>query len=312
MSLAAPVMTKRIRTVLRTVSTILRMVRFSHSIFALPFALSGAALAAAVAGIQPAQIGWIILAMVAARSAAMGFNRLVDRQIDAQNPRTAQRELPAGILSPVAVWIFVILSASGLVLAAWKLNPLCLALSPVALFVVGGYSFTKRFTWASHLVLGLGLGLAPLGAWIAVTGQFGPVPILLGLAVLSWVAGFDILYSCQDHEYDSGAALHSIPVRFGLAGAMRLARVLHVATIGFMLGVGSVAGLQWIYFTGVAGITLLLLWEHRLVSPDNLTKVNMAFMTANSIISVAYFALTLADLLLLGNTSLWATPVEHP
>jgi 4-hydroxybenzoate polyprenyltransferase len=286
-----------------------RMIRFSHSIFALPFAFSGAALAAAVAGITAAQVGWIILAMVAARSAAMGFNRLVDRHIDAANPRTAQRELPQGVVSPLAVWILVVLSALALIGAAWKLNPLCLALSPVALFVVGGDSFTKRFTWGSHLVLGLGLGLAPLGAWIAVAGQFNPAPVLLGLAVMSWVAGFDILYSCQDHEYDKGVGLHSIPVRFGLVGALRLARILHVMTIVFMLCVGTVAGLRWIYFAGVGAITLLLCWEHRLVRPDDLTKVNTAFMTANSIISVAYFAFTLTDLLLLGDQPLWAVSV---
>ena len=286
-----------------------RMIRFSHSIFALPFALSGAALAAAVGGITAAQVGWIILAMVAARSAAMGFNRLVDRHIDAANPRTAQRELPQGVVSPLAVWILVVLSAAALIGAAWKLNPLCLALSPVALFVVGGYSFTKRFTWASHLVLGLGLGLAPLGAWIAVAGQFNPAPVLLGVAVMSWVAGFDILYSCQDHEYDKGVGLHSIPVRFGLVGALRLARLLHVMTIVFMLAVGTVAGMRWIYFAGVGAITLLLCWEHRLVRPDDLTKVNTAFMTANSIISVAYFAFTLTDLLLLGDQPLWGASV---
>ena len=286
-----------------------RMIRFSHSIFALPFALSGAALAAAVGGITAAQVGWIILAMVAARSAAMGFNRLVDRHIDAANPRTAQRELPQGVVSPLAVWILVVLSAVALIGAAWKLNPLCLALSPVALFVIGGYSFTKRFTWGSHLVLGLGLGLAPLGAWIAVAGQFNPAPVLLGLAVMSWVAGFDILYSCQDHEYDKGVGLHSIPVRFGLVGALRLARLLHVMTIVFMLAVGTVAGMRWIYFAGVGAITLLLCWEHRLVRPDDLTKVNTAFMTANSIISVAYFAFTLTDLLLLGDQPLWGASV---
>ncbi len=294
MSLSAPVVTYG------------RMIRFSHSIFALPFAFSGAAMAAAVAGITLSQVGWITLAMVSARSSAMGFNRLVDRHIDAANPRTANRELPQGILSPVSVWILVILSASALVGAAWMLNPLCLALSPVALFVVGGYSFTKRFTWGSHLVLGLGLGLAPLGAWIAVTGQFALVPVMLGLAVMSWVAGFDILYSCQDHEYDQGVGLHSIPVRFGLAGALRLARLLHVLTIVFMTGVGSMSGMQWIYFAGVGAIAALLVWEHRLVKPDDLTKVNTAFMTANSIISVAYLVFTLADLLLLGDQPLWA------
>tara|TARA_A100001037_G_scaffold89265_1_gene80913 strand:- start:3190 stop:3873 length:684 start_codon:yes stop_codon:yes gene_type:complete len=179
-----------------------RMVKFSHSIFALPFAFSGAALAAKEAGITPLQIGWIALAMVGARSAAMGFNRLADRHIDAANPRTAGRELPSGQVSPVAVGFFVALSSAALVFAAWKLNPLCLYLSPLVLGVLFAYSLCKRFTWASHLVLGLSLGGAPLGAWVAVTGGFAWPPVLLGLAVLMWVAGFDIIYACQDYEHD--------------------------------------------------------------------------------------------------------------
>ena len=277
-----------------------RLIKFSHSIFALPFALSGAALAAAVTGIHPRQVLWIVVAMVAARSAAMGFNRIVDRRIDADNPRTAQRELVTGALSTGAAAAFVVLSSAVFVAAAWQLNPLCLALSPVALAVILGYSYTKRFTWGSHLFLGASLGLAPLGAWIAVAGGFDLPPVLLGLAVLSWVAGFDVLYACQDHDFDIGAGLHSIPARFGLAGALRLARLFHLLAVLFMVWVGLAAGLHLVYFAGVAAIAALLAWEHRLVKPDDLTKVNTAFMTMNSLVSVAYLAFTLADLMMLG------------
>ena len=280
-----------------------RMIKFSHSIFALPFALSGAALATATHGIQPMRLLWIVVAMVAARSAAMGFNRLVDRKIDADNPRTAQRELPSGVMSVAAVALFVLLSSVLLVLAAWQINGLCLALSPVALFVVFAYSFTKRFTWASHLVLGMGLALAPLGAWIAVTGSFDLTPVLLGLAVMTWAAGFDILYACQDCDFDQGAGLHSIPVRFGLSGALLLARVLHVLAVLLMIGLGVDASLRVIYFVGVAAIAALLAYEHYLVSPEDLRQVNTAFMTMNGLVSVAFFFFTLADLLYLGDAT---------
>lgn len=286
-----------------------RMIKFSHSIFALPFALSGAALAAATYGFRWVQLGWIVVAMVAARSAAMGFNRLVDRHIDAANPRTARRELPAGAMSATAVTLFVLVSSALLVVAAWQLNPLCLWLSPVALAVVFGYSFTKRFTWGSHLVLGLALALAPLGAWIAVTGRFDLPPVILGAAVMTWVAGFDVLYACQDHDFDRGAGLHSIPVRFGLHGALRLARGLHVLAVGAMLGLGAVADLQAVYFVGVVAIAGLLVHEHRLVRPDDLTQVNTAFMTMNSLVSVAFFVFTLVDLLWLGDSDTpWILP----
>lgn len=286
-----------------------RMIKFSHSIFALPFAFSGAALAAATHGIQPSRLLWIVVAMVAARSAAMGFNRLVDRHIDAANPRTAQRELPAGTMSVLSVSLLVILSSALLVLASWQLNPLCLLLSPLALAVVLMYSYTKRFTWASHLFLGVALALAPLGAWIAVTGHFDLAPVVLGLAVMSWVAGFDVLYSCQDYDYDRQAGLYSIPVRFGLLGALRLARVLHALAVVCMVGVGVIAGLQVVYFIGVAAIACLLAYEHRLVSPEDLTQVNTAFTTMNSLVSVAFFAFTLADLLWMGDASSdWILP----
>ena len=276
-----------------------RMIKFSHSVFALPFALSGAALAATVDGITLPQVGWIILAMVAARSAAMGFNRIADRDIDAANPRTRNRELPRGIVSPFAAGLFVFLSAGLLVWASAQLNPLCLYLSPVAIAIIFLYSYTKRFTWLSHLVLGSCLGLAPLGAWIAVTGRFDLPPVILGLSVLSWVAGFDILYSCQDEAFDVKSGLYSIPVRFGLKRSLHIARGLHTLAVLLMALLGHFMHMDVVYFAGVIFISALLAYEHALVKPDDLTKVNMAFMTMNSIVSIAYFTFTLADLLFL-------------
>jgi 4-hydroxybenzoate polyprenyltransferase len=287
-------------SLLEAVSTYGRMIRFSHSIFALPFAFSGAALAAAQNGIRPQQILWIVVAMVGARSAAMGFNRLADRQYDAANPRTAQRELPSGQVSPAAVVLFVFLSSAALVVAAWQLNSLCLYLSPLVLAVLFFYSLTKRFTWSSHLVLGLSLGGAPLGAWIAVTGGFALPPLLLCAAVLTWVAGFDIIYSCQDRDYDVDVGLHSIPARFGIPRALHIARVLHVASVFVMALLGWHAELGAFYWLGVLAIAVLLTWEHRLVSPGDLARVNMAFLNLNAIISVVYFVCTLADLVFLG------------
>ena len=278
-----------------------RMIKFSHSIFALPFALSGAILAAAEVGIRFDQVGWIIAAMVGARSAAMGFNRLVDRSIDADNPRTQNRELPRGVVSPLAVTVFVTLSGGILVWAAWELNPLCFYLSPLVLAVLFLYSFTKRFTWASHLVLGLCLGGAPVGAWIAVTGGFGLAPFLLGLAVLFWVAGFDVIYACLDRDFDLNSGLHSIPVRFGVARALQVARVLHVLAALFLVAVGLAAQLHALYFFGIAAIGGLLFYEHCLVSPEDLSRMGTAFLTMNSTISTVYFVFTLADLVILGD-----------
>jgi 4-hydroxybenzoate polyprenyltransferase len=277
-----------------------RMIKFSHSVFALPFAFSGAALAAVHNGITLAQVGWLALAMVGARSAAMGFNRLVDRQIDAANPRTQNRELPRAMVSPQAVTFFVVLSSALFILAAYRLNPLCLYLSPLVLAVLLFYSLTKRFTWASHLVLGLSLGGAPLGAWIAVSGTFDLVPVLLGAAVLTWVAGFDIIYACQDYDFDVETELHSIPVRFGVQRALHLARVLHVLAVGLWAVVGAMMGLNAIYFVGVVVVAALLVYEHRLVGGGDMAKVGMAFQTVNSIISVLYLAFIVADLLIFG------------
>jgi 4-hydroxybenzoate polyprenyltransferase len=270
-----------------------RMIRFPHSVFALPFALTAAALAARGSGITARQVFWIIVAMVAARSAAMGFNRLVDHAIDARNPRTAGRELPRGTLSRGEVVAFVALSSTALVLAAGMLNPLCLALSPLALAIVFGYSYTKRLTAASHLVLGLALAVAPVGAWLAVRGRMDIVPVVLGLAVLLWVAGFDTIYACQDAAFDREEGLHSLPARLGVAPALLFARAMHAVAVLLLLAVYWLAPLHPLYLVGVAGVTLLLAREHSLVRADDLSRVMHAF-NLNGWVSLGYFAFTLA------------------
>ena len=269
-----------------------RMVKFSHSVFALPFALASASLAARD-GFRWGQIGWIVVAMVGARSAAMGFNRLADHDIDARNPRTAGRELPQGRLRRAEVWSLVALSAAALVIAAAMLNPLCLALSPVALAIVLGYSYTKRFTFLSHVFLGLSLAIAPVGAWLAIRGAFAPVPIVIAGAVLFWVAGFDVIYACQDVDFDRRAGLHSIPARLGVAGGLRVARAFHVLAVALMAGVYPLAGLHPAYLAGVAAIAGILAWEHALVRADDLSRVDAAFFTLNGWVSVLYLAVTL-------------------
>ena len=270
-----------------------RMVKFSHSVFALPFAMASATLAAPEGGLAPETLAWIVVAMVGARSAAMGFNRLADHAIDARNPRTAARELPAGAMSRGEVWLFVIVSAAALVLAAWRLNPLCLALSPVALFVIFGYSYTKRFTALSHAVLGLGLAIAPVGAWIAVRGRFDLPPVLLGLAVLAWVAGFDIIYACQDVDFDRGAGLNSIPARLGVGGALRVSRALHVAAVLLLASLPAVTALHVVYLAGVVLVAVMLAYEHSLVREGDLSRVDAAFFTVNGWIGVLYLAFVL-------------------
>jgi 4-hydroxybenzoate polyprenyltransferase len=272
-----------------------RMVKFSHSVFALPFALAAAALAAADGGMTLAKLGWILLAMVGARSAAMGFNRLADQTYDAENPRTAARELPAGRLSRAEVWTFVLIAAAALVVAAWRLGPLCLALAPVALAIVLGYSYTKRFTALSHVALGLALAVAPMGAWIAVRGRFDLPPVLLGLAVLVWVAGFDVIYSCQDVDFDRKAGLHSIPARLGVGRALRVARLLHVAAVGFLVSLYFQAPLHPVYLVGVGLVALLLVYEHSLVRASDLSRVDAAFFTVNGWIGVLYLAAVLVS-----------------
>jgi 4-hydroxybenzoate polyprenyltransferase len=272
-----------------------RMIKFSHSVFALPFALASAAVAAN--GRVPwRELPWIVVAMIGARSAAMGFNRLADQAIDARNPRTAGRELPRGALSRREVWLFVSLSALALIGAAAMLNPLCLLLSPVALLVVLGYSYTKRFTSLSHIVLGLALSIAPVGAWLAVRGRFDAAPIVLALAVLFWVAGFDTIYSCQDVDFDRREGLRSLPALLGIRRALAFARALHVAAVVLLAVLYTLAPLHPIYLAGVAAVAVLLVYEHSLVSADDLSRVDAAFFTVNGWISVGYLFFTVLGL----------------
>jgi 4-hydroxybenzoate polyprenyltransferase len=270
------------------------MIRFSHSIFALPFALTSMVLAAQGVGLLPQKVALIIVAMVAARSAAMGFNRLVDHAIDARNPRTASRELPRGALSRAEVSLFVVLCAAVFTVASFFLNPLCFALSPVALAIVLGYSYTKRFTSLAHGVLGLSLAIAPVGAWLAVRGAFAWTPVVLGLGVLGWVAGFDILYSCQDLEIDRREGLHSVPAALGIAGALRVARACHVAAVLALGAVFFLVPLHPAYLVGVALVAALLAYEHSLVRADDLSRLDTAFFAVNGWVSVLYFVATLA------------------
>jgi len=282
-----------VKSTLERVAAYGRMIRFSHSVFALPFALASLALAAREGGVTAGQAAWIVVAMVAARSAAMGFNRLADHGLDARNPRTASRELPRGVLSRGEVWLFVAVSAAVFVLAAAMLNPLCLALSPVALAIVLGYSYTKRFTALSQLVLGLSLAVAPVGAWLAVRGRFDAAPLALAVAVVLWVAGFDTIYACQDAEFDRREGLHSIPARLGVARALLVARALHVGAIAALLALYALVPLHPLYLGGVAAVAALLAWEHTLVRPDDLSQVMRAF-NLNGWVGLLYFAFTAA------------------
>lgn len=274
----------------------LRMIRFEHSLFALPFAFLGALLAA---GGWPSgrQIFWIVVAMVGGRSAAMAFNRLADLPYDAMNPRTAGRELPAAQLSRGFTWAFTLVSAALLVAAAWQLNPLALKLSPLVLAVLFLYSYTKRFTLLTHWVLGLCLGMAPAGAWIAVRGALDWQILPLSLAVLFWVAGFDIIYACQDVEFDRRAGLFSLPGRIGIARALMVSRALHVLMIALLAWLGQWVGLGAVGYTGLALVAGLLAYEHSLVRANDLSRVNAAFFTVNGYISILLLLFWGADIL---------------
>jgi 4-hydroxybenzoate polyprenyltransferase len=282
---------------LKNLRVTLEMIKWEHSIFALPFALCGAMLAAG--GVPaPRQLLWIVVAMVAARSAAMSFNRLADASIDAANPRTRTRALPAGALTQGFVRNFVVLSSGGFVLAAWELNRLAFLLSPLALGIVLLYSYTKRWTRWSHLALGFALGIAPAAAWIAVRGSLDPRILLLTAAVTFWVGGFDVLYACQDLDFDRQAGLHSIPRYLGIGKALWIARVFHLLML-LLLGTLIVEfGLGKIAWTGLGAVFLLLAYEHSLVSKDDLSKLNAAFFTMNGIIAVVFWVFVAADLLL--------------
>jgi 4-hydroxybenzoate polyprenyltransferase len=273
------------------------MVRFSHSVFAVPFALSGATLATTVATIRPAQVAWIVVAMVGARNAAMGFNRLADHAFDARNPRTADRELPAGRLSRRAVWGFTAALSALFVLAAFQLSPLCGALAPIALSIVFGYSYAKRFTWASHVFLGLALAIAPIGGWLAVAGSIDRIPVVLGLAVLLWVAGFDVVYACQDTAFDRREGLYSLPARFGVRAAVAIARALHAAALAALAVVGWLGRLHPVYWVGWAAVAAVLVSAHRLVRADDPSRAGVAFLSWNGAVAVLYFGAVLAAVL---------------
>jgi 4-hydroxybenzoate polyprenyltransferase len=280
---------------LKNLRVTLEMIKWEHSIFALPFALCGAMLAARGAPTAH-QIIWIIIAMVSARSAAMSFNRLADVSIDAANPRTRTRALPAGALTRNFVTSFVIVTSAMFILAAWQLNRLSFLLSPVALAVLLLYSYTKRWTRWSHLVLGFALGIAPAAAWIAVRGSLDPRILLLTAAVTFWVAGFDVLYACQDYEFDQEAGLHSLPRYCGIGNALWIARGFHSSMLLLLVGLVWTFGLGALAMAGVLAVLLLLAYEHSLVSKNDLSKLNAAFFTMNGIISVIFFVFLALDL----------------
>jgi 4-hydroxybenzoate polyprenyltransferase len=285
---------------LKRVRLALDMIKFEHSIFALPFALTGALLAIRDGGLAGEflwrKIAWIVVAMVGARSAAMAFNRLIDADIDARNPRTRLRHIPAGLLSAGFGWGFVAVSSLLFVLAAHELNILCFRLAPVALGIVFAYSFTKRFTSLSHVVLGFALGIAPAAAWIAIRGSLDARILWLTAAVTFWTAGFDIIYSCQDYEFDTDAGLFSLPRRLGVAGALVVSRLLHVAMLACLLALVSTLQLGALSLVGIAVVAALLVYEHRLVKPDDLSRVNAAFFTINGYVSVLFFLFWAADI----------------
>jgi 4-hydroxybenzoate polyprenyltransferase len=273
------------------------MIKFEHTIFALPFAFTGALLAAK--GLPTGgQMLWITVAMVGARSAAMGFNRWADRSIDAENPRTKIRALPQGLVTPLQVMVFTVLSSAVLLVAAYMLNPLSFYLSPIALAVVFFYSYTKRFTFLSHAFLGLAISLAPIGAWIAVTGRIEGAALLLGAAVLFWLLGFDVLYALQDREFDVKAGLHSIPQQFGVRRSLWISRASHAVTMAALFWLGLLCSLGTFYYAGVVIALFLIVYEHTLVKENDLSKLDMAFFNMNGYISVTILVFTMLEMLL--------------
>lgn len=289
-------------TVFSRITVFLEMIKFSHTLFALPFALTGALLAAR--GVPAAtQLFWIVMAMVGARTTAMALNRLIDAEIDARNPRTATRAIPAGLIGKGSVAVYIAISLLLLLYAAYRLNPLCLKLAPVAIFFLLLYSYCKRFTALAHIVLGLCLAAAPIGAWIAIRGEIGLPPLLLGAAVLFWVAGFDILYALQDLEFDKTSGLHSIPVRLGLRGSLLLARFFSVLTVLFLIGLALQLHLGVPFYSGIAAAALLLCYEHWLLRSGDLVRLDLAFFTMNGYVSVIILLATIADIFIPGGAS---------
>ncbi|MCZ2079733.1 MAG: putative 4-hydroxybenzoate polyprenyltransferase [Bryobacterales bacterium] len=281
----------------------LEMIKFEHSVFALPFALTGALLAAREDGFLTRDLGWkltwIVVAMVSARSAAMSFNRVLDAGLDAKNPRTQMRHLPARLLSLRFAWGFIVISGLVFLMAARALNPLCFALAPVALGVLFFYSFTKRFTSFSHIVLGFCLGIAPAAAWIAVRGSLDPRILWLTAAVTFWTAGFDIIYSCQDYEFDHREGLFSLPRIMGIAGALWVSRIFHVAMLGCLAMLAWTLSLGLLSISGIVAVALLLTYEHSLVKANDLTRVDAAFFTMNGWVSMLFFFFWAADIIFL-------------
>jgi len=296
-----------------TVKNYLSLVKFSHTIFALPFALIGFALGcqSILSGLGPdlshdtiiwwfisRQLIWVLVCMVSARSAAMAFNRYLDRHFDAKNPRTAVREIPAGVISAGNALAFTIISCVVFLVACYFINPICFYLAPVALFVILFYSYTKRFTALCHLVLGLGLSLAPIGAYLAVTGEFALLPILFSVTVICWVSGFDIIYALQDIAFDQSQQLYSIPSVLGKAKALRVSELLHLISAACVIAAGFYGHFHWLYWIGVAVFVGMLIYQHAIVKPDDLSRVNIAFMTANGIASVVFGAVVIVALII--------------
>jgi 4-hydroxybenzoate polyprenyltransferase len=283
-----------------SISKFLSLVKFSHTIFALPFAIIGFLLAIfftdAIFSFQIFIL--VILCMVFARSAAMAFNRYADRDIDKDNPRTEVREIPSGVIEAKSALIFVVFNMLLFVITTYFINPICFYLSPVALLVILGYSYTKRITFLSHMILGLGLSLAPIGAYLAVTGEFDWLPLFFSFAVLFWVSGFDIIYALQDVDFDKSHNLKSFPVKFGKVGALRLSRLFHLFTAAFILGAGYYGNMGAWYWVGSAFFISLLCYQHMLVKPNDLSKINLAFFTTNGIASVLFAIFVTLDLLL--------------
>ena len=278
----------------KKIADYLRLIKFSHSIFALPFAFTSALVAAS--GIPTfSQIFWITVAMVGGRTGAMGMNRIIDRKIDALNPRTKNRELPRGVIKTGEAFIFTIIAFALLLFAAYMLNPLCLKVSPLVLLVLLTYSYTKRFTWLSHIVLGTALSLAPLGAWIAIKGTFDFQILPLCFAVMFWVAGFDVFYAMQDIDFDKKHGLYSIPSAFGIKTSLRIARLFHLITIAMLLGLMPIFNLGVLYLFGVLIASALMLYEHSLIKPADLSKLDMAFFNMNGYISITIFGFTLMN-----------------
>ena len=286
---------------LKKIGNYASLIRFSHTVFALPFALASVALAWPSHPVTVRIFLWILVAMVGARSAAMGFNRLADRRFDALNPRTQNWELPQGKIKVWEASLLTVAASLVFLYAAYQLNLVCFVLSPLALAITFFYSLTKRFTWASHLFLGLALSLAPIGAWLAVSGS--PIdltelfiPFFLGLGVLFWLAGFDTIYSLQDHVFDRKQGLHSIPVRFGVARALQLSTFFHLCTVFFLALVGVTAQMGVVYWLGFGAITVILFWEHRIVKPNDLSRIGRAFFDFNAYVSIGYLLAIVADL----------------